>query len=90
MGLIKHHHTRHRSDHRGPKKKLKRVLKNGFIHFTVPAVLITIISIAHRVLIEHCNLLILRGVTLLVVLWCAGGFFVLAGGILLWLRVKAG
>lgn len=88
--MLKKHRTKHRSDHRDPKKKLKRVLKNGLIHFTIPALLILIISSTHQELIEHCNLLILRGITLLVVLWCLVGFFILAGGILLWLRVKAG
>jgi len=91
MKLIrKKHRVKHRSDHRDPKKKLKRVLKLGFINFTIPGLLILAISLTHQILLAHFNLWILRGCTVIILLWFCIGFFILAGGILLWLRVKAG
>jgi uncharacterized membrane protein len=75
-GLIKHHHTRPRSGSRGPQKKLKRVIKTALSTSRCSLLITIILSLTGMI---ECNLLLLKGVTLLVVLWCAGGFFVLAG-----------
>jgi hypothetical protein len=88
--MSKLHRRRHRSDHRDTQKKLRRILKIGWINFLLPGLLMLIISVGHKFFIAHLNLWILRGLTLIVIMWCCIGFFILSGGIMLWLRVKAG
>jgi len=88
--MRKFYRVRHRSDHRDTKKRVKRVLKIGLFNFFIPDLLVLIIALAHKFLLKLVNLWILRGLTLIIVLWCCVGFFILTGGVLLWLRVKAG
>jgi len=90
MKYKKRHRVKHHSDHRDNREKLQRTLKNGSINFFVPLVLIFIISLANKVLVENFSLWVVRGLALVVILWCIVGFFMLMNGLLLWLRVKAG